>query len=72
MTRRGREQEELDKAGDAGQAELRKLVGLAMQEMKRLTSIKGYVHDPEGVLGQPRGGRGRRTTSTSSISPLPG
>ncbi len=42
--RRGREQEEREKAGDAGRAELRKLLGLAMQEMKHpLTSIKGYA-----------------------------
>jgi K+-sensing histidine kinase KdpD len=41
--RRGKEQEERDRAVDAGRVELRKLVGLAMQEMKHpLTSIKGY------------------------------
>jgi two-component system sensor histidine kinase KdpD len=43
MIRRGREQKERGEAGDAGRAELRKLLGLAMQEMKHpLTSIKGY------------------------------
>ncbi len=42
--RRGKEQEERDKAVDAGRVELRKLVGLAMQEMKQpLTSIMGYA-----------------------------
>jgi K+-sensing histidine kinase KdpD len=44
MVRRGKEQEERDKAGDVGRAELRKLIGLAMREMKHpLTSIKGYA-----------------------------
>lgn len=42
--RRSKKQEERKEAVDAGRAELRKLVGLAMQEMKQpLTSIKGYA-----------------------------
>jgi K+-sensing histidine kinase KdpD len=41
--RQAREQEEREKDADAGHDELRKLLGLAMQEMKHpLTSIKGY------------------------------